>query len=177
MITIKRLFHFLWKIRFGKIGNNSWISPKGVFMHPKQIQIGSNVFIGHGATISCTAGLSIGDGVTIGPGVTIMGGDHNYRIVGKRIHEVTTGGINMPVIIEDDVWIGASTTILKGVTVGEGSIVGAGSIVTKSIQPYSIVAGNPARRIGSRFNDEQLKTHLRQVRSKYRIDDLTGDGK
>jgi galactoside O-acetyltransferase len=53
--------------------------------------------------------------------------------------------IRKPVKIEDKVWIGFNSIILKGVTVGEGAIVGAGSVVTKDVPPYTIVAGNPAR--------------------------------
>jgi acetyltransferase-like isoleucine patch superfamily enzyme len=52
--------------------------------------------------------------------------------------------------IHDDVWIGAGVTILKGVTIGKGAIVGAGSVVTKSILPWTIVAGVPAKKIGMR---------------------------
>ena len=52
-----------------------------------------------------------------------------------------------PVIIEDKVWIGTRSIILKGVTVGEGAIVGAGSVVTKDVQPWTVVAGNPAQKI------------------------------
>jgi acetyltransferase-like isoleucine patch superfamily enzyme len=52
-----------------------------------------------------------------------------------------------PIIIEDDVWIGACAIILKGVTIGEGAIVAAGSVVTKNVEPYSLVGGNPAKLI------------------------------
>jgi acetyltransferase-like isoleucine patch superfamily enzyme len=50
-----------------------------------------------------------------------------------------------PIIIEDDAWIGFNSIILKGVTIGKGSIVGAGSVVTKSVPPWTIVGGNPAK--------------------------------
>ena len=55
-----------------------------------------------------------------------------------------------PIVIEDDVWIGARVIILKGVTIGKGSIIGAGSVVTKDVEPYSIVGGNPAKLIRKR---------------------------
>jgi acetyltransferase-like isoleucine patch superfamily enzyme len=69
-------------------------------------------------------------------------------------------GINLPVVIEQDVWIGAAVIILKGVTIGEGAVIGAGSLVTKDIPPYTIAVGTPAKSIKKRFSDEELKRHL-----------------
>ncbi len=64
-------------------------------------------------------------------------------------------------IIEDDVWIGINTIIMSGITVGKGSIVGAGSVVTKNVEPYSIVAGNPAKIIRYRFEDDIISKLLK----------------
>jgi len=61
------------------------------------------------------------------------------------------------IVIEDDVWIGANSVILSGVTIGRGSIIGAGSIVTKSIPRYSVAVGNPATVIYKRFDGETVK--------------------
>jgi len=60
-------------------------------------------------------------------------------------------GSFVPIVIEDDVWIGANATILKGVRISRGSIVGSGAVVTKDVPPYSIVGGNPAKIIRSRL--------------------------
>lgn len=64
---------------------------------------------------------------------------------------------NVKVIIGNDVWIGDSVLIMEGVHIADGTIVATGSIVTKSTQPYSIVAGTPAKKIGQRFSDETIK--------------------
>ena len=65
----------------------------------------------------------------------------------------------MPIIFEDDVWIGANAIILSGVTIGEGAIIGAGSVVTKNVEPYTIFAGNPAKKIKMRFTEDELLNH------------------
>ena len=99
--------------------------------------------------------------VTIGPSLTIMGGDHNFRTIGKFVIDELT---KMPeddqdVVIEPDVWIGCNVTILKGVTIRHGAIVAAGSVVTKDIPPYAIVGGNPAKIIQSRFTADEIERH------------------
>ena len=67
--------------------------------------------------------------------------------------------------IEDDVWIGHAVTIIRGVTIGEGSIVGANSLVTKDIHPYSIYGGIPAKLIRKRFSsEEERKEHARKIK-------------
>ena len=60
------------------------------------------------------------------------------------------------IVIEDDVWIGSNSVILSGVKIGRGAVIGAGSIVTKNVPKYAIVAGNPAKVIKMRFNDEEI---------------------
>ena len=73
------------------------------------------------------------------------------------VEEKFVDGVNVydqPVVIEDDVWVGANVTILKGVTIGHGSVVAAGAVVTKSCPPYSIIGGVPAKVLKKRFDEE-----------------------
>ena len=77
----------------------------------------------------------------------LASGNHNYENVEKRIDE--QGVSTQTVVIEDDVWIGANSVILPGVTLGKHCVVAAGSIVTHSVPPYSICAGCPAKVIKS----------------------------
>ena len=128
----------------------------------RNIQFGDYVTIGTNSNFMATgAELKIGNKVLFGPYYFIMTGNHQINQVGKYITDVTekTECCDERVVIEDDVWIGAGTIILKGVTIGRGSVIGAGSIVTRSTKPYSINAGNPCKEIKMRFNEEQIRKH------------------
>ena len=65
------------------------------------------------------------------------------------------------IVIGNDVWIAQDATILSGVTIGDGAVIGANSVVTKDVEPYTIVAGNPARPISKRFDDQTIEDLLR----------------
>lgn len=128
----------------------------------QNVYIGKNTGIPQNATIfSAEARLFIGDNVMFGPSPTIITGDHRIDVVGKvmREEESRLPENNVDVIIEDDVWFGANTTVLKGVTIGPGSVVAAGSVVTKSFPPYSIIGGVPAKLIRMRFSEDEIRVH------------------
>lgn len=105
----------------------------------KHITIGKNVFINSGCKFQDQGGIIIGDDVLIGHNVILATINHeeNPKKRGNMILK--------PIIIKNNVWIGANATILQGVTVGEGAIVAAGAIVTKNVDPYTIVGGVPAK--------------------------------
>lgn len=142
---------------FKKHGTNFVFDPFGYYVY-KNISVGHDVYIGPGANFGGDS-IFIGNKVLFGPNVSIHGGDHSYTTVGKYIFDCTEGGLAAEVIIEDDVWIGSGVIILKGVKIGRGSIVAAGAVVTKSINPYSIVAGVPAAFVKMRFTPEQIIQH------------------
>ena len=68
-------------------------------------------------------------------------------------------GKELRIVIENDVWIGYGSIVVSGVHIGRGAIVAAGSVVLKDVEPYSIVAGNPAREISKRFTNDQIRKH------------------
>ena len=104
------------------------------------LEIGSNSRI-NGCHISASQKIIIGKNVRISQYVLIMDNDfHN-------IHDHFADGKKEPIIIEDDVWIAAKATILKGVQVGRGAVVAAGAVVTKNVEPFTVVAGVPAKPI------------------------------
>lgn len=100
-----------------------------------------SILYGHG-------GLRIGNYVRIATHCVIVPANHGFDQLDVPIarQHVAAMGIE----IEDDVWLGANSTVLDGVTIGHGSVIGAGTVVTKSIRPLSICVGNPARVIGDR---------------------------
>lgn len=98
-------------------------------------------YINAGTQVRCMESIKIGNECAIGRNVMIMDFDAHdiFYADGKK------NNMTKPVVIEDHVWIGAGSTILKGVTLGAGSIIGAGSVVTKDVLSNTVVAGNPAK--------------------------------
>ncbi len=112
-----------------------------------KIEIGDYVFIGKSVQFDIQEHLSIADDCLIAPNVFITDQNHNTN-AGSLIR--SQGCSTSPVIIQSDVWIGAKAIILPGVTLAQGCVVAAGAVVTKSVEPMSIVAGVPAKPIGKR---------------------------
>jgi acetyltransferase-like isoleucine patch superfamily enzyme len=170
----RSLPNFLWPLKWIIVksslkmtGANFKFGYNSEFSDHRLIEVGNNVFMGFGTVINTTVPVSIGDNVMFGSRVTIMGGDHNFGVVGKSMRFVKEGGKNIPIVIEKDVWIGSNVTILKGVTISEGTVIGAGSVVTKSQPPYSICAGNPCKPMRLRFSESDLEKHLIAIHSGY----------
>jgi acetyltransferase-like isoleucine patch superfamily enzyme len=163
---IKRLIIPLIKTQFKKCGKNVTFNPFDYFSY-SNVEIGNDVFIGSGAYFSSIDIIKIGNKVMFGPNVTIIGGDHNSSVIGKYMYDVKEKlpENDKPVVINDDIWIGTGSIILKGVTIGEGSIVGAGSLVIKDVPSNTIVAGVPAKFIKNRFTDSQLSDHFEKLNS------------
>lgn len=136
---------FYLKFFLQKVGKNFLVNREVTIESPHKIILGDNVGINMGCWISGTGTLMIGNNVLIGPNVTIITANHNYSEKGKPIKE--QGHTLKSVNINNNVWIGAGTIILPGVTIGENCIVGAGSIVSKSLGPNASYAGNPAKKI------------------------------
>jgi acetyltransferase-like isoleucine patch superfamily enzyme len=134
------------------------------------VTIGRKSYYGPGCAFIARDGgcIEIGKFCSIADNVTVINVNHNYNAVStyplairilksKNIKEIERERIVGNVIIGNDVWIGSKAIILKGTNVGDGAIIGAGSLVTKSIPPYAIVAGNPAKIIRYRFNEDQIR--------------------
>ena len=119
--------------------------PGVILCYPTNIVFGKNVFINRNVNITARAPISIGNDVLIGNNVIINSGNHNYSNSNLLIRE--QGHLTSPINIEDNVWIGANSVVLKGVTIGKGSVIGAGAVVTKDVPPKCVYGGVPARLI------------------------------
>lgn len=152
----------LWLIRGARItiGDNFYLS-SGNGVNPIASNLQADVYVEPGATLTIgnNVGMSstrlwihesarIGNNVKIGGCVLITDTDaHPMDYMARR--SSNEGTKSAPVVIEDDVWVGAHCIILKGVTIGARSVIGAGSVVTKSIPADCVAAGNPCRVIKS----------------------------
>lgn len=113
---------------------------------PRKLKIGEGSCIGHRATLDARGGLTIGRNVNLSSEVMVWTAQHDYRDPGFRT-------VFEPVMIGDYVWLGPRCIILPGVTVGEGAVVAAGAVVTKDVDPYTLVGGVPAQKIADRPKD------------------------
>lgn len=114
--------------------------------------------------------LKIGRYCSIASGVAfILESEHPYKCISTYPFKVKFGfrkfeaGGKGDIIVGDDVWIGLNSIICSGITIGQGAIIAAGSVVTKNVEPYSIIGGNPARHIKYRFEDDVLREKLKKL--------------
>lgn len=143
----------IYKLLFNKVGSNFHIDFKTYFRYPSQISIGSNVSINRGCSFYPgykikEAKIIIGDNVAIGPEVSFFAAGHDTQDINLK----DTGA---PIVVKSNVWIGGRSIVLQGVTIGEGAVVAAGSVVTKDVEPYTIVGGVPAKFIKIREVNER----------------------
>ena len=139
IVSLKIRYFFLKRIA-KNVGKNVNIEQHVVF--GEEFEIGDNSTVGFRSDIY--GPVKIGKDVMIGPEVAIY--THNHKHDEIDIPMIKQGYTeNKPVYIEDNVWIGRRVLIMPGVCIGTGSIVAAGAVVTKNVEPYSIVGGNPAK--------------------------------
>jgi acetyltransferase-like isoleucine patch superfamily enzyme len=135
--------------------------------HPRTgIRLGARVVVNAYSYLSGEGGLDIEEGVLVGPHCCILSAGHQVDHGDEYIRNnpLTHG----PIRIEAGAWIGAAATLLEGVTIGRGAVVGAGSVVTRSVPPFAIVAGNPARLIRYRQGFEPAQDGLEDLRGWWR---------
>ena len=138
----------LYKLLFKKIESFALIYPGVYFTHTYGIEIGNRFSVNSGAILDGRGGIKIGNGVMIGPHTAIYSSGHNFAQLDRPM--TSLDHIMAPVVISDDVWIGAHVCIPGGITIGRGAIVAAGAVVVKNVEANTIVAGVPANTIRKR---------------------------
>ncbi len=128
--------------RLRSCGSELDVSQGAIFEFPERIELGDRVFVNRGALITARADIHIGDDVLVGPYVVINSGDHNYSDLTQPIG--SQGHKPGPIMIGNDVWLGAHCVILRNVKVGDGAVVAAGAVVINDVPPRTLVAGVPA---------------------------------
>lgn len=138
------------------VGNNVRMSGISTFCgrtaakQSPQLVIGDNVDIGWQNSISVGTRVEIQNHVRLAGKVFLCGfPGHPLNAEQRRLGAPETDAQAKPIVLEEDVWVGTGATIMGGVTIGKGSIVGAGAVVTQSVPPYCVVAGNPAKVVKS----------------------------
>ena len=167
-LIVKKLLN--WKVyyesnKIGHIGNNVILPYDISVSGGRNISIENKVNIGTGAVFMATgAKIAIKHNVVASHNLKIITGDHERR-VGTFCNAITEStenhnlGLDQPVVIEPDVWIGMNVVILKGVTIGRGATVSAGAVVNKSIPPYCICGGIPAKVIKFYWTIDRILEH------------------
>lgn len=132
----------------GSMGENNTFLEGVLIVTPKKLFVGSNCNFARRVFITAGGGVRIGDWVGIGPDVKIWSVNHKFSDPDSPW--ASQGWDYKEVIIEDDVWIGANSFIMPGTRIGKGAIISACTVVSKSVPPYAVMAGNPGRVIGWR---------------------------
>ena len=145
---LRRTHYSIW---FAKCGKNFNIGIRSRIQQPQAVFIGNSVSFNDFAWIAANkknGQIYIGDNTIVGPRCTLHTGNHIYKSTEIPVRQQ---GYNFAQIhIGNDVWLGANVTVLQGVTIQNGAVIAAGSVVTKDVEPYTIVAGVPAKKIGER---------------------------
>lgn len=114
--------------------------------NPKSVWIGKGTVVGYNCELDGRKGLTIGENVNISSDVKFYTLQHDYN-------SKDFAAVGAPIYIEDYVWVSVRAIILPGVTVGKGAVIAAGAVVTKNVEPYAIMGGVPAKKIGERSRE------------------------
>lgn len=132
----------------------------------KDVSFGSNVQFGYHCIIACD--IEFGNSILCAKNVCFVGKDDHTTETPERLIWDSPRGDSVKTFVGNDVWIGHGAVILGGVHIGDGAIIAAGSVVTKDVEPCTIVGGNPAKFIKNRFKtEEERQSHLEYLNRKF----------
>lgn len=134
------------------MGDGSALFDEVLLIGNGRLTIGARSTVGYACVFGCADRIDIGNDVMISASCYVTDLDHTFASVGVPIAE--QGVQTAAVVIEDDVWVGAHSIVLRGVRIGRGAVIGANSVVTRDVPAYTIAAGSPARVIKHRVRGE-----------------------
>jgi acetyltransferase-like isoleucine patch superfamily enzyme len=123
------------------VGLQGWVVLFGPGRGARRLHVAAGTMVAPGVTFGLDADITIGRNVAIGPFATLCTATH---AIGYGSRRMQLDVVPRPIVVEDGVWVGMNSLILPGVTLGRGSVVAAGAVVTESVPPNCLVAGNPA---------------------------------
>lgn len=148
--------------RFGHLDKDVILTPPLVVANPRNVFIYGNVQIGPGYISGLNARFIMKKGCAVAGGLRVQTGNH-ARVIGRFVGDVTEKdkpeGYDQDVVVEEDVWLGANVTLLAGVTIGRGTTVAAGAVVHKSMPPYCVCGGVPAKVIKFYWSIDEIIRH------------------
>lgn len=143
-----KIRYIYYKKRIKYLGDNVRFGPYLQIRSHNKLSIGKNTAINQCCYINAYNFIDIGKNCNIGPNCVLSSANHGHA---KKKHIMEQPPIKTKkMVIKNDVWLGANVTVTAGSIIGNGAIIGANSVVTKKIEPYTICAGVPARKIGVR---------------------------
>lgn len=134
---------FLLRIFGAKIGKRVKINGSAKVWQPWRLSIGNDSWIDGGVSLYSVDNIHIGENVVVSNGAFVCTASHD---ISSDVFELIT----KPITINDSAWVCAKATVLPGVEVGEGAVIALGAVATKSVRPWVVVGGNPAKEIGAR---------------------------
>ena len=172
--TFIRGCHRIWREyfsikrkKFGFVGENVKLIPPLNLSNPKNVFLYGLNKIEHATISTNNAKFIMKYGAAAAEGLSVHTGNH-MQLVGKYYRTITEqdkkqagGDFDKDVIVEEDVWVGCNVTLLSGVKIGRGAVVAAGAVLTKSMPPYCICGGVPAKFIKFKWTKEQIIEHER----------------
>ncbi len=135
-----------------RIGRGSFLFRRTEVLFPKGLNIGEYSNVGWFSLLDARGGIVIGNNVTIASYAKLITGSHNYNSPEFQ-------ACFLPITIGDYVWICTGATVCQNVNIGEGAVVAAGAVVVSDVEPYTIVGGVPAHKIGERKRKLNYQTH------------------
>lgn len=156
-IPIPKLRKYLYIMLQMKIHPTAHIMRNCQFLSLKDIYIDKRSQVGHDCFLDAKGGICIGKDVVIASYSKIITAKH-------IVDDIDFKGIDKPIKINDRVWIATGATILQGIEIGEGAVVAAGSVVHKNVEPFTIVGGIPAKKIGERNKKIRYKINSKPSR-------------